>query len=370
MNRRPQRSRSSFDSFSPRHVAHFKVSSPGTDFFESPKKPRAGRTALLVLLALVLLVLLGNLLVNQFVWVRTETVRIKGLSEALDGFTILQISDLKGESFGREQSRLAAALGKRSFDLVVLTGDMVSPDGDAQPLYALLDRLAEIAPGVPVCFIAGDSDPEPASLAHATNGRPLAPWVLGAQARGATLLSSPWRLERGGQTLWLTTSAHLNLDIDAMLPQFEASYRRAQADGDNAALSLAAYNLGWLEATREARAQMGEDDVYIAATHVPPTANDLGGSLTGRIDLLLSGHYLGGLMCLPAVGPVFVPSQSLPLYGLFPGADACVGLSRSGQTWIYVSGGLGGSDPLFPSFFFRLFNPPSVTLLSLSMSTM
>ena len=370
MNRRPQRSRSSFDSFSPRHVAHFKVSSPGTDFFESPKKPRAGRTALLVLLALVLLVLLGNLLVNQFVWVRTETVRIKGLSEALDGFTILQISDLKGESFGREQSRLAAALGKRSFDLVVLTGDMVSPDGDAQPLYALLDRLAEIAPGVPVCFIAGDSDPEPASLAHAANGSPLAPWVLGSQARGATLLSSPWRLERGGQTLWLTTSAHLNLDIDAMLPQFEASYRRAQADGDNAALSLAAYNLGWLEATREARAQMGEDDVYIAATHVPPTANDLGGSLTGRIDLLLSGHYLGGLMCLPAVGPVFVPSQSLPLYGLFPGADACVGLSRSGQTWIYVSGGLGGSDPLFPSFFFRLFNPPSVTLLSLSMSTM
>ena len=370
MNRRPQRSRSSFDSFSPRHVAHFKVSSPGTDFFESPKKPRAGRTALLVLLALVLLVLLGNLLVNQFVWVRTETVRIKGLSEALDGFTILQISDLKGESFGREQSRLAAALGKRSFDLVVLTGDMVSPDGDAQPLYALLDRLAEIAPGVPVCFIAGDSDPEPASLAHAANGSPLALWVLSAQARGATLLSSPWHLERGGQTLWLTTSAHLNLDIDAMLPQFEASYRRAQADGDNAALSLAAYNLGWLEATREARAQMGEDDVYIAATHVPPTTNDLGGSLTGRIDLLLSGHYLGGLMCLPAVGPVFVPSQSLPLYGLFPGADACVGLSRSGQTWIYVSGGLGGSDPLFPSFFFRLFNPPSVTLLSLSMSTM
>ena len=54
----------------------------------------------------------------------------------------------------------------------------------------------------------------------------------------------------------------------------------------------------------------------------------------------------------------------------FPGADTCVGLSRSGQTWIYVSGGLGASDPLYPSFFFRLFNPPSITLLSLSMSTM
>ena len=370
MNRRPQKSRSSFDSFSPRHVAHFKVSSPDTDFFESPKKRSAGCTVLLALLALVLLTLLGNLLVNQFVWVRTATVPVKGLVEAFDGFTILQISDLKGASFGKEQSRLAAALKKRPFDLVVLTGDMVSPDGDAQPLYALLDRLAEIAPGVPVCFIAGDSDPEPASLVHAANGSPLAPWVLGAQARGATLLSSPWQIERDGQTLWLTTSAHLNLDIDTMLPQFEASYQRALADGDSAALSLAAYNLGWLEATREARAQMSENDVYIAAAHVPPTDNDLGGALTGRIDLLLSGHYLGGLMCLPSIGPVFVPSQSLPLYGLLPGADTCVGLSRSGQTWIYVSGGLGASDPLYPSFFFRLFNPPSITLLSLSMSTM
>ena len=114
---------------------------------------------------------------------------------------------------------------------------------------------------------------------------------------------------------------------------------------------------------------MGEGDVYLTATHVPPTDNDLTGSLAQRIDLLLCGHYLGGLMRLPVIGPVFIPSQSLPFYGLFPGSATYSGLSRSGQTWVYASAGLGGSDALYPGFFFRLFNPPSVTLLTLSMST-
>ena len=370
MNRRPQKSRSGYDSFSPRHVAHFKVSSPDTGFFESPKKRRTGRTVLLAALLLVALALLGNLIVNQFVQVRTVGVPVKGLDEAFDGFTILHISDLKGASFGKDQSLLAMVLEDRAFDLVVLTGDMISARGNAQPLYALLDVLREQAPGVPVYFIAGDSDPEPASMDYAAGGSPFAPWVLGAQQRGATLLSAPQQIERGSQTLWLTTGAHLTLDIDTMQPQFEAGYRRAMQSGDENEIELATYNLSWLSATREARQAMGEGDVYLTATHVPPTDNDLTGSLARRIDLLLCGHYLGGLMRLPVIGPVFIPSQSLPFYGLFPGSATYSGLSRRENTWVYASAGLGGSDDLYPPFFFRLFNPPSVTLLTLSMSTM
>ena len=369
MNRRPQKSRSGYDSFSPRDVGHFKVSSPDTRFFEAKKK-RSGRgIALAVLLVLVLLVLLGNLIVNQFVQVRTVSVPVKGLDEAFDGFTILHISDLKGASFGSDQSLLAMALQGRQFDLVVLTGDMVSARGNAQPLYALLEQLHRLAPNAPVYFIAGDSDPEPASMDYAAAGSPFAPWVLGAQQRGAVMLSAPQRIVRGEQTLWLNTSSHLNLDIDTMQPQFELGYLRALESGDENEIELATYNLGWLCAVREARQAMTGDDVYVTASHVPPNDNDLTGSLTRRIDLMLCGHYLGGLVRLPFVGPVFIPSQSLPLYGLFPGADALCGLSRRGETWVFTSAGLGGSDPLYPALFFRLFNPPSVTLVTLSMST-
>ena len=369
MNRRPQKSRSGYDSFSPSQVAHFKVSSPDTRFFESRKKQPVRRIALLSLLALVLLLLLVNLAVNQFVQVRTVTVPVKGLDEAFDGFTILQISDLKGASFGGDQSLFSFAMRNRDFDLVVLTGDMISARGNAQPLYALLEALQTLAPDVPVYFIAGDSDPEPTSMDYAAGGSPFAPWVLGAQQRGAMLLSAPQRIEREEQTLWLTTSAHLSLDIDTMQPQFETGYLRALESGDENEIELATYNLGWLNATREAREAMEEDDVYVTATHVPPTDNDLTGSLTQRIDLLLCGHYLGGLVRLPLAGPVFIPSQSLPLYGLFPGADTYAGLSRRGTTYIHTSTGLGSRDDLYPGFFFRLFNPPSVTLLTLTMST-
>ena len=110
MNRRPQKSRSGYESFSPHHVAHFKVSSPDTGFFESPKKRRTGHAVLLAALAIVALVLLANLIVNQFVQVRAVNVPVKGLDEAFDGFTILHISDLKGASFGKDQSLLAMAL--------------------------------------------------------------------------------------------------------------------------------------------------------------------------------------------------------------------------------------------------------------------
>ena len=145
MNRRPQKSRSGYDSFSPSQVAHFKVSSPDTGFFESPKKRKTGRTVLLAALLLVALVLLGNLIVNQFVQVRTVSVPVKGLDEAFDGFTILHISDLKGASFGADQSLFSFALRDRDFDLVVLTGDMISARGNAQPLYALLEALQTLA---------------------------------------------------------------------------------------------------------------------------------------------------------------------------------------------------------------------------------
>ena len=95
-----------------------------------------------------------------------------------------------------------------------------------------------------------------------------------------------------------------------------------------------------------------------------------GGRMVSRVDLLLCGHYLGGLMRLPWIGAIFIPSQTLPLYGLFPGEQMYTALSREGSTWVYTSTGLGGSDPLYPAFFFRLFNPPSVTLLTLTTSSL
>lgn len=369
MNRRPNQSRSDFDAFSARD-ASFKAVSPDKHFFEPKVRVPLGKRLRLVLALLALLALAVNFLVNQFVFVRHVEVPVKGLSEAFDGFTILHISDLKGARFGGRQEFLSFALGNEAYDAVILSGDMTSSRGNAEPLYALLEILGERGGSTPVYFIPGDSDPAPASMSYAAGGSPFAPWVLGAKQRGATFLSSPASITRGEQTLWLTTNTHLSVDMDTLQRQYEQQYLAALDSGDENEIELATYNLQWLENTRSARKAIKEEDVLLTVSHAPLAPHELSGSLTGRIDLVLCGHYLGGLMRFPGIGPLFVPSASLPRYGLFPGRDAYSGLTREGHTWIYTSPGLGASDALYPPFFFRLFNPPSVTLVSLTPSAM
>ena len=365
MNRRPNQSRSGYDSFSSRHTAHFTAATPGNDFFDARRKrPLHIRLALYFFL-FFLAILAVNLVVNQFVHVRRIQVPVTGMDEAFDGYTLLHISDLKGERFTSSQSLFASALKQHEFDAVVITGDMISELGNAQPFYALLDQLRAIRPEAPVYFISGDSDPPVTSREYFTGGSPFAPWVLGAQQRGAQLLSAPVSITRDDHTLWLTTGSLLNLDLDTMQGQYELQYLSALSSNDENAVELAAFNLSWLEQTRAARRAMTTQDAVVALMHAPPTQDDL----REQIDLILCGHSLGGLMRLPFVGPVFIPSSSLPRYGLFPGPRTEAGLSRQGRTQVYVNSGLGSRASEYPSFFFRLFNPPSVTLVTLTPSS-
>ena len=370
MNRRPQKSRSSFDAFSPGSATRFRASSPDTAFFEKRRRLTAPGMILRAMLCLFALCIAVNFIANFFVHVQRISVPVTGLTEAFDGYTLLHISDLKGASFGGGQSRLTMALGDEKIDAVVLTGDMVSPLGNAQPLYELLDALKADLPGTPIYFISGDSDPEPVSMEYASGGSPFAPWVLGAQQRGASLLSSPQRITRANQSLWLTTTAQMSLDLNTMQLQFEEAYLRALDAGDENEIELATYNLRWLEETRTARSDMTAQDAYIALTHVPPLREELTGQAGQQIDLLLCGHYLGGMLRLPLLGPVFIPSHNLPLSGLFPGSGTHAGLSREGKTYIYTSPGLGARDGIYPPFFFRLFNPPTITLVTLTPSSL
>lgn len=373
MNRRPRQSRSSYDEFLPHHTARFKVDSPDIRFFEAKKRRSPFRSASKICLFLLLFALIANFIAGHFVFVSRIEVPVTRLTESFSGYTLLHISDLKGATFGSAQSRLRMALRDAQFDAVLLTGDMVSPMGNAQPLYDLIDTLRALRPDAPIYFIAGDDDPIPTDLAYSAGGSPFAPWVLGAQQRGAALLSAPQRIDRDGQTLWLTTTAQLNLDLETMNSQFEQSYLRALRENDSDELELAEYNLGWLQSTQKAREEMDASDIFISLTHVPPLDEDLkamSASLIGEIDLLLCGHYLGGMIRLPLLGPLFIPSRSLPLYGLFPGTDTYFGLRRVGRTWVYTSPGLGSDDSHYPRFFFRLFNPPTVSLLSLTPSAL
>ena len=77
--------------------------------------------------------------------------------------------------------------------------------------------------------------------------------------------------------------------------------------------------------------------------------------LTGKEDLILSGHTHGGQVRLPILGAIVAPGQ-----GLFPKYDK--GIVELGKTILYIDSGLGNS--LYPIRLFNRVQTSNITILS------
>jgi hypothetical protein len=157
---------------------------------------------LFILLSFVILVFALMALDNSSVQVDRQTISLVGLPEDLEGYTILQVSDLHGRDFGAHQAALLRTINAESYNLLVFTGDMVGASGNAQPFYDLLDGLAAKRPRY---FIPGDSDPdilsdEPRDAGGTLEQVVLSDWVLGAKSRGRSFCPPPrrWTWARPG----------------------------------------------------------------------------------------------------------------------------------------------------------------------------
>ena len=131
---------------------------------------------------------------------RTELLRIAGLPDDFEGYTILVLSDLHGDYLGDRQVKLLNIVTAQSYDIAILCGDMVGKKGDDKPL---LDLLAGMATSRPTFFIAGDEDPQPILNAANGGGRVKADYVLAAESHGAVFLDRPQRIQVGKSAVWL-----------------------------------------------------------------------------------------------------------------------------------------------------------------------
>jgi uncharacterized protein len=68
------------------------------------------------------------------------------------------------------------------------------------------------------------------------------------------------------------------------------------------------------------------------------TPDNVGWARRNNIDLMLAGHVHGGQVRLPGIGSLFVPSRHSRRYDC--------GAFASGPTFMYVSRGLAGREPL------------------------
>ncbi len=343
-------------------------------------------TYLIFLLSIFLIMAVALMVLNNAsVTVERLTVSVVGLPQDLEGYTILQISDLHGRSFGSQQTSLLRTINDLSYNLLVFTGDMVGRSNDPQPFYDLLDGLSANRPAY---FIAGDSDPDPLldqarDITGTLEELVLSDWVLGAQERGATYLSAPTPVTAGTSTLWLSPASQMSLDIQDTLATLKEEVEletEGTLDGmevDRSNLPFSDWRYRQIQKLDEAVRQMNSEDTHIALSHYPPSqeyidiTQDLGAqeedpyTYLPAVDLVLAGHYCGGGWKFPFVGALYVPNSMLPRHGWLPAQEEVQGLRTLGSIQLYTSPGLSVTDRIFlPNF--RFLNPPTITLITLT----
>lgn len=340
----------------------------------APPRAHHGRRALVWFLVFLMLatftLLVYNFGLNNSVTYLRQPVTVPKLSNDLENYSILHVSDLHGQYVSRGHMAVSKAIGTRSFSCVVMTGDMLGSRGDVQ---AVLDFAALFPEDTPVLLLPGDSDPGLVAATAHDSLSVYASWAERLKEAGVIILDEPVSFTRGKSTVWFVPESLYALDVD----NAEAAYQ-AQLDLLNASITpltpdesarkrAAEYNVARMRRLRETKKLIRENDVQIAVTHAPLTLEDVSGigwqdsgvfSLR-NVSLVLAGHYAGGQWRLPGLGAVYVPEL-----GFFPQDRQIVGLNYLNGVPQYISPGLSASD--FYPMPGRLFNAPAVTCVSLT----
>jgi len=335
-----------------------------------------------LLIGVVAILMLGLMfLESRNLSVDQQTVTIVGLESDLEGYKILQLSDLNGKRFGDKQSTLLREIDTLDYDVVFITGDMVGPGGDPKPFYELLEGLPSRKQ---VYFIAGDSDPGP----YAENARGesgvlselvLADWILGAIERGAIYVDAPMKIEVGSASYWLSPATLLNLNASETAATRKEQMEQEQTgvvsgiQADYATLPFTSYRYSAAQKLLAATSEMQPTDLHIAMAHVPPAddfirSSDHGeeaGKYLTQPELILAGHNCGGVWKLPLLGAFYVPDSTAPRYGWFPADEDVEGLSAIGESQMYISAGLSTTSDA-PLMAFRFMNRPQVSVITLT----
>ena len=243
--------------------------------------------------------------------VHEYVLSFKRLPAGFDGFRIVQLSDLHGMEFGRDNARLVEAVRRARPDLIALTGDLISEKEEIPVVVALCEQLTPLAP---CYFVSGN---------HDAGSRALRELRGALEAVGVKYLANEFEpIERGGDRIVICGVEDPIAWANMPSPK---------------------------EVVAALRAEYPDDYVlFLGHRNVFPDKYPL-----LDVDLILSGHGHGGVVRLPFVGGVLGNQGEL-----FPEYDAGVY-----HTYCYdmvISRGLGGVKAV-P----RFLNPPHIPIITL-----
>lgn len=260
----------------------------------------------IVLLIVIVLLLFCNFQ-NKHLETTHYTYETEQLGVDLDGYRIVQISDLHNAKFGKNNQKLVDRIRECAPDMIVLTGDLV--DSNHTNVDRVVQFVDEIVKICPVYYVTGNHEY----------------W----------LDTSEYEKLMDG----LVSAGVVILDNQVVeISRWDAKFRLVGLDDK----SLAD---GTLEALLS-----DEKELTVVLAHEPQYFARYAG--TG-VDLVLSGHAHGGQFRLPFVGGIVAPDQ-----GFLP--EYTAGEYYMNGTEMIVSRGLGNS--VIPV---RLFNYPEIVCVEL-----
>lgn len=278
-------------------------------------KKHRGRGCLTALIILALIAAAAAFLIKdsrEDLEISRYEVASQKLPESFDGFKIVQLSDLHGAEFGEDGMELVDKVGSLEPDMIALTGDFVTDEGDLAAVEKLAARLVKLCP---VYFISGNHE----------FGSGLAVKVRNILERaGVKYLSNEYLTINRGDDEILLGGVEDPLAYADMLSPDELAQKMNDAAPDAFKILLGHRNY-WM-------------------TEYPELP----------VDLIFCGHAHGGLIRIPGVGGLIGTDRRL-----FPDFDA--GEYNNGRYTLIVSRGLGNSVPI-P----RIFNRPEIVCVELS----
>jgi predicted MPP superfamily phosphohydrolase len=262
---------------------------------------------LAITLSIVIVIILFCNFQNKHLETTHYTYAAEQLDADLEGYRIVQISDLHNAKFGKNNQKLVGRIRECEPDMIVLTGDLV--DSNHTNVDRAVQFVDEIVKICPVYYVTGNHE----YWLEKSEYDELMDGLIGA---GVVILD----------------------DQVVEISMGDAKFRLVGLDDK----SLAD---GTLEALLS-----DEKELTVVLAHEPQYFARYAG--TG-VDLVLSGHAHGGQFRLPFVGGIVAPDQEfLPEY--------TAGEYYMDGTEMIVSRGLGNS--VIPA---RLFNYPEIVCVEL-----
>jgi uncharacterized protein len=242
------------------------------------------------------------------------------LPSSFNNYKILQISDLHGKEFGKNNKVLISKIKVISPDIIVLTGDLITSNNYNEEVF--LNFIDEIIAICPVYYVTGNHEMFALRSLEPLDGKRTKRDIY-------ILRNEATFIRRGTDSILL-----MGLDDPQLL------YK-----SDNKQNSITMSN------ELDKIINKGNRNTFKILLCHRPEQFELYAKY--NINLIFAGHAHGGQFRLPLIGGFYVPGQ-----GLFPKYDG--GKYVLNNTAMVVSRGLGnGSIPL------RTFNRPEIVVVTL-----